>query len=145
MATKTASEKVQPVTTVTAWADADAIEGADLTEKAELVGKPFLISGVWFRTNKETGVEYVTMEAEFENGETFEFQDASGRSGIKQQITEYLTKVGKFPKSDGEIVDIRLVIPRGLRKSTYTVKDERGRDREATTFYLTTSGRRSRA
>lgn len=124
---------------VTQWgSDVDILDGLDLLDKAELVDRPFLIESVWFETGQRA-VEYVYVQGQFEDGTEFTFNDSS--SGVFKQIESYLAKKDHKPEI-GQVVPLRLVIPRGLRFSEYEVKDERGRDKRAKTYYLTTSGKR---
>ena len=124
-----------------AWGQADQLDGLDLVSKDDLIGVPFRIFSVWTHTNKD-GVRFMNAEAEYASGETFAFNDTS-TTGVRAQILEYLAKAGKDGASDGDVVSVNLVALRGLRVSKYTQKDARGRDREAKTFYLTTSGKRA--
>ena len=120
--------------------DVDFIAGADLIDKADLVAKPFLITGVRFEKNARS-VEYVYVEAEYPDGETFEFNDSS-TTGVKQQLTTYLaSKDIAADNSTGEVIPVKLAIPRGLRLSTYEVTDQRGKAKMAKTYYLTGAGR----
>ena len=128
----------------TAWNTSDQLDGLDLVDKAELVGKPFRITGVSFETNQR-GVSYVYVDAEDADGEGFTFNDSS--SGVRAQIVQHLTKTGQDAVIDqpGDVLTLSLVIPRGLRVSEYEVKDERGKAKTARTYYLTTSGKRAAA
>jgi hypothetical protein len=121
--------------------NADFIGGADLLDKAELIGREFLITGVRFQKNSK-GVEYVYVEGESRDGEEFDFNDSS-TSGVKQQITTYLESRGikvSYDRPD-EIHEVNLMIPRGLRVSTYEVVSM-GKPKMAKTYYLTSAGRR---
>lgn len=124
---------------VTPWgSDVEILDGLDLLDKAELVDRPFLIQSVWFETGQRN-IEYVYVQGEFEDGTEFTFNDSS--SGVNKQIESHLA--GKEIKPElGQVVPLRLVIPRGLRFSEYDVRDDRGRDKKAKTYYLTTSGKR---
>jgi hypothetical protein len=127
------------------WAgpDADFIGGADLRDKAELVGVPFKITGVYF-TKNERGIEYAYVEAEDAAGEEFDFNDSS-TTGIRHQLTTYLTLKGVEYAYDGTIYDVNIVAPKGLRVSTYDVTDARNQIKTAKTYYLTSGGRAARA
>ncbi len=121
-----------------AWNDATALEGVDLVAKQELIGVPFLITAVWFETNK-SGVEYSYVEAEHADGTPFTFNDSS--TGVRAQLIEHLERIGKGDaREDGTVLPLRLVVPRGLRVSEFEVTDERRRTKMAKTFYLTTAG-----
>lgn len=125
---------------VTPWgSDVDILDGLELLDKAELVDRPFLIEGVWFETGARA-VEYVYVQGQLENGRQFTFNDSS--SGVFRQIESYLLTKGHKPEI-GQTVPVRLVIPKGLRFSEYEVRDERGREKKAKTYYLTTSGKKT--
>ncbi|WP_333759248.1 hypothetical protein [Streptomyces sp. ISBFB 2968] len=128
----------------TAWGqDVDFIEGADLVDKAELIGKAFLITGIRFERNAR-GVEYAYIEAEDEAGEEFDFNDSS-TSGVKQQLVTYLeSRHTPADFTTGEVHDVKIAVPRGLRVSTYEVQDMRGKTKMAKTYYLTGGGRAAR-
>lgn len=131
------------VSTPEAWGDVDFIEGADLVDKAELVGKSFLITGIRFEKNSR-GIEYVYVEAEDEAGEEFDFNDSS-TSGVKAQLMTYLESRGATVNVEsGEVHDVKIAVPRGLRVSTYEVQDMRGKTKTAKTYYLTGGGRAAR-
>lgn len=114
----------------------DVIEGFDPIDKAELVGKPFGVTGVRFRTN-ERSIAFAEVEIVTADGEPAAFQDAS--TGVRDQLANYLSSKGLAISP--EWADVRLFVPRGLRVSTYDVTDDRGRDKQAKTYYLTTMGR----
>jgi hypothetical protein len=125
---------------VTPWGrDVEILDGVQIRDKAELVERPFLIETVWFETSTRA-IEYVYCQAQFENGESFTFNDSS--SGVYRQIESYLASKGHKPEI-GQEVPVRLVIPEGLRVSEYDVRDDRGRDKKAKTYYLTTSGKKA--
>lgn len=128
--------------TSTAWGTGtEELQGLDLVDKAELVGKPFMITAVWFEQNQRD-VDYVYVEGVHTGGDTFCFNDSS--KGVKVQIEQYLSNKGIAPKPLGEVHEgLKLVIPRGLRVSQFTVLDERGREKQAKTYYLTTNGKRA--
>jgi hypothetical protein len=135
-----ADAKATDIRPATPWGkDVEILDGLNLIDKAELVGKPFLIKEVWFETGTR-GIEYVYANAEFASGEEFSFNDSS--SGIRSQIEQYL-KVKKVDPEVGQTVPLRLVIPNGLRVSNYEVFDERNRPKMTKTYYLTTSGKKA--
>lgn len=124
-------------------ADVEFVGGADLRDKAELVDTEFKITGVRFEKNAR-GVEYVYVEAETRDGEEFDFNDSS-TSGVKQQIITFLEMKGITPEyTSGVVHEVKLLIPHGLRVSTYEVTDLRGKPKMAKTYYLTTGGRATR-
>jgi hypothetical protein len=120
------------------WADgADELDGVALLDKAELVGVPFLITGLWFQPGAND-VNYVYVEGVTKEGEEFTINDSS--TGIRAQLTEYLGRSGRLPEA-GETVALRLLVSNGLRVSEYDVMDK-GRTKKSRTHYLTTSGKR---
>lgn len=124
---------------VTPWgSNVDILDGLDLLDKSELLDRPFLIESVWFEVGQRS-VEYVYVQGQFEDGTEFTFNDSS--SGVYKQIESYLALKETKPEL-GQVVPIRLVIPSGLRVSEYEVRDDRGREKKAKTYYLTTSGKR---
>jgi hypothetical protein len=117
----------------------DVIEGFEPIDKAELVGRPFGITGVRFREN-ERKVTFAEIEIIDVNGQPGAFQDSS-TTGARDQLARYLTDKG-IPLSS-EWTDVRLFVPRGLRVSEYDAPvDDSGKVRKAKTYYLTTEGRK---
>lgn len=127
-----------------AWAGSDAefIGGADLRDKTELIGLPFRITGVFF-TRNEKGIEYANVEATDKDGEEFDFIDSS-TTGIKHQLSTFLSLKGVTPAFNGDVYDVNIVCPKGLRVSEYEVQDMRGNTKLAKTYYLTSGGRAAR-
>lgn len=127
------------------WQDAETLEGYDFEDKANLVGEPFLITDVEFYTN-DKGVAMVNVDAEKADGAQFRFNDSS--TGVYAQLREHLGKrVGDI--EDGTVFPMRLVVPKGLRVSTYgldkqnnivDVNDTRA-VKKPRTYYLTTGGK----
>lgn len=114
------------------------LEGYDILDKAELIGVEFVITGVWFQTGAR-GVGYAYMNGVKRDGSKFTFNDSS--SGIKAQITEMISKLGKtVDYESGEVHEVLIHIPRGVRLSEYEIKDVNNKDRKARTYYLTTGG-----
>ena len=122
----------------TAFQGFETIEGFDPIDKATLVGQPFGITGVRFRTN-ERQVVFAEVEIVTATGEQFGLNDSS--TGIRQQLSDYMAGKGLTVSGNTDWQDIKLFVPRGLRVSEYTVQDERGKDKTAKTYYLTTVGR----
>lgn len=121
-----------------AFNDFDVLEGFEPTDKAELVGVPFGITAVRYRTN-ESHVQFVDVEIVNADGEEKTFSDSS--SGVRDQLTQYLH--GKGLQTGGTIdwQEIKLFVPNGLRCSNYEVKVE-GQTKAAKTYYLTLKGRK---
>lgn len=117
--------------------EAAVLDGLEIADKAELIGSPLIITSVWFKTNVRD-VEYVYVAAVTETGDEITFNDSS--SGVKAQLSEYLTALGKTI-TQGEIFDgLALLIPKGLRVSVFDVQVA-GKTKQAKTYYLTTSGK----
>lgn len=142
------AQKNAPAAIPAIWGDVDdavMLDGQDLIEKDSLIGKPFLITAI--RNHMGAGdVLYAQFEATFDQdpdaGERFMFQD-SGK-GIRTQVNDYFTKVGVKLDVLEEWHDCRIVCPKGVRVSDHKQEDERGRKVDVRSYYLTTSGRRSR-
>lgn len=125
----------------TAWNKAQKVSIIERRDKAELIGKPFLITAVELNVkDNDSGVyETVRVMAEDVNGVVFEFTDAS--TGVKVQLIEHLEALGYADKLQlaGEEFTVKggLVIDGGLRVSNY--KNANGSP--ARTFYLVSSGK----
>ena len=145
MVTKTKPE-ANGVTVPTDWhdgTDAVVLEGVSLVDKASLKGKPFLITGIRNHVGNQD-VLYAQIEfthGTYADGERLMFQD-SGK-GIRDQVGAFLTTLGKVDVLE-EWVDCKVICPQGLRVSPHVQKDDRGRDVNVESWYLTTSGRRNR-
>lgn len=128
-------------------AGADYVEGYRLATCAELVGKPFVITGVRFNPGVGASGFFVSCEAVTADNEPVIFND--GSTGIYRQIVAYLTGKGEVDPGPGEEsgpsgtcrwdnpltkwvspknadkvakdngFPVRLVAPRGLRVSEY--------------------------
>lgn len=124
-------------------ANAEVLDELQILDKAELVGKPFIIETVMVYTN-DRNIEHMDVDIRVENGETFTFKDSSS-TGVKHQILGALAGKG-VELTAGELYDFPVPIfcPEGLRVSHYEVEDHRGAKKMARTFYLTTSGKRKR-
>lgn len=122
-------------------AAAEAINELEYTDKAELVGRTFVITHVVFITKSHPRVE---LDVIFPGDEEATFTDTSS-TGVKAQIERLLEARGITPVQ-GELIELNppILAPRGLRVSTYDVPDPRNpkATRKARTYYLTTSGTR---
>lgn len=135
-----------------AWGDEpiDDFNGHNLTEKTALIGVPFLIIGAEVQrtertdpltgeTNTYDGVYVYALDV---NGTEFEFYDTSD-TGVRGQVQGMITEKGGDPAPGAGFQKLRVKIMGGLRPSTFSVRDkETGKKREATTWYLTASGRK---
>lgn len=142
MASKTTTPATDTVASEIDWDGANAVvlDGADIVDKSEMVGVPFLITAV---KNSVNSRQIVTMfvEATPKDGDPVTFTDSSS-TGVREQIQKYLVSTGQGDVLD-EWIDVRIVAPKGLRVSKYTAQDSRGKDVPAKTYYITTSGRRA--
>lgn len=121
------------------WANAETLQGIDHTEKSELVGVPFRLFNVSFRTNA-SGNHLAEVDGERADGSTFRFTDFSS-TGVRQQLMDYLVLSKNIEPTDGELFEIDLVFIRGLRISNFERMDPRsGKLQKVATFYLTLSG-----
>ncbi len=132
------------------WDDAEEFHGLDVRDKSTLIGVPFLITAVWFHTNRNADPEihYVNIDAEDATGAPFTFNDSSS-TGIRKQIMDRLKETGRdhVIDAEGEILPLRMVIRNGLRVSEFdvmVVNPESGRRerRRANVYHLTLSGQR---
>ena len=121
-------------------ATADTFDGIDITDKATLVGVPFIVTKVWFETGSRN-VEYVYLDVALRDGSMVTINDSS-TTGVKSQMREYLGNLGKNP-ANGDVTDVTLYIPGGLRKNEYEVTDDSGKKKVARTYYMTRSGVRA--
>lgn len=113
----------------------DTLTGIDLVDKHELINKPFLITQIQFVENARN-VEYVYVDCLDETGNAFRFVDSSS-TGIRQQLVEHVTTLGKAGIVDsGEVFPVRLAMWRGLRVSAYKAPDGKGKMVDAKTYYL---------
>jgi len=128
-------------TTVPAqFAEFDQLEGLDPVNKATLVGTPFGITAVRFRTN-DRSVVFAEAEIVSASGDLLGLSDSS--TGIRDQLSAYLLNtLGIQPSGELPWTEVKLYVPRGLRVSVYDV-EVNGQTRQAKTYYLTTRGRAS--
>jgi hypothetical protein len=129
-----------------AWGEADVeiFAGHDLTDKKELVGVPFLITGIEIERNDERGYDIAYVYAMDANGTEFEFADTS-TTGVKTQLQAYLVEKGLNPAPGGGVQPVRLALVKGLRVSEFKVDDEQtGKKRDASVYYLTAGARKTR-
>jgi len=141
-----ANSKVQDKTPAPAtWDDAETLTGMDVEEKANLIAVPHLITGYKFTYNEKRRISYVWCEYELTpGGERKVYTDASA-TGVRFKMEELHD--AKHPGEPFELdkwYDIRLLVPRGLRRSEFDAKDDRGRDVKGQAFYLTTPGNGTR-
>lgn len=128
------------------WDSADVLDGLDVLDKAELIDVPFLITGVYTKTNAR-GIHFVWVDGQFRDGRPFTFNDSSS-TGVRAQILDYLDKKGLSLTSDEDYAEIRLRAPNGLRLSEYdsdvVINGQviPGRKQRSKTYYLTVSGKR---
>lgn len=132
--------------------EAAVVEGYALADKKDLLGLPFIITGVTFRyarvNDKKEAVDYVSLEAVTMHNAAIVLND--GSTGVRRQVVQYLQSLGAIDEgvdadavvaTDPETpIEFDLVnasdlhplrCPRGLRKSDY--ENEFG---AATTYYL---------
>jgi hypothetical protein len=133
------------------WQNDAVLDGLDLIDKNEIVGETFRIIGCRFENNKDN-VSLCYIDGERTDGTQFTFQDSSS-TGVRHQVVTYLKMHELDAGIDtGEYIEFRLVAPKGLRVSRYDApvrgangQPIPGKTRPASTFYLTTNGRRGGA
>jgi hypothetical protein len=122
----------------TTWDDAETLTGLDVEDKPNLVGVPHLITGYKFTYNEGRKISYVWCEYELTpGGERKNYNDSSA-TGVRFAMEEFHN--AKNPGKPFELetwYDTRLLVPKGLRRSEFDTKDERGRDVKGFAFYLT--------
>lgn len=137
---KTAAAAPERETVQWGTQQAEVLAGADLKDKAELIGTEFAVTGFKFTHNLAQNISYVYVEFEFKpNGERFQFNDSS--TGVRQQIETYASERGLMTGELDVWKDCLIVCPKGLRVSRYDVDTPRG-PRESKTYYLTGLGKR---
>lgn len=148
-AAQKAAEAAQAVTTdaaiPAAWGDEpiDEFNGHNLTDKADLIGVPFLIIGTEIERTDGKDYDVAYVYALDTNGTEFEFSDTSS-TGVRAQVQGMLAEKGLPPHAGAGFQALRVKIMGGLRPSEFSVvDDETGKKRKATTYYLTASGRKA--
>lgn len=142
MATPKNTAAALPEPKFEAWGSgqAEVMAGTDLVDKAALEGTQFCMTGFKFTTNKD-GISFVYVEGEYEpGGERFMFNDAS--TGIRQQVEAYFAGKSITPELE-KWYDVEILAPKGLRVSHYKALNGRGKEVDAKTYYITTSGTRN--
>lgn len=117
------------------------VDGADLIDKALLVGEPFEITALCFKRGAG-GIEYVFCDALLSDGRTVSFSDSSTK-GIRFQLAEmWLKRTGEDPTypTDETWNDVRIACRKGLRVSEFEVE---GQKKKGRTYYLAANGRRA--
>ena len=148
---------------------AEIAVGTDLKDKDDLIGVPFAITAIYFRPSDQSEREYVSVEATTKEGEKVVFNDGGGgirekladwavdkeildadaTENREGPIVEYVGQDHPnyvevtFGEDGGATLAILLPRPlvctRGLRKSSYKAKGEKGKAgyRPAgTTYYI---------
>ena len=103
-------------------------------DKRRLVGVPFVILEWRFNDSDMSDLPFVSATAVTQTGEKVIIND--GSTGVRDQllrITKRRLERGHPTPAAG------LMVPKGLTESNYTFTDADGKDRPATTFYLSES------
>lgn len=127
-----------------AWGDEpiEEFNGHNLTDKADLIGVPFLIIGAEIERTDGKDYDVAYVYALDTNGTEFEFSDTSS-TGVRFQIQTMLAEKGLNPAAGGGFQKLRTVIRQGLRSSEFSVTDEEtGKKRKAVSYYLSAAGRK---
>lgn len=126
-----------------AWGDMAGVEsfgGHNPTDKADLIGVPFLVIGAEFEKNENRDYDVAWIYALDVNGTEFEFSDAS--TGVRETIRDEFEKREKPATPETGYLAFRMLAPRGLRVSEFTAVDQAtGKKRAAQTYYFAGSGR----
>jgi hypothetical protein len=141
------AEAAQAVTTdlPAAWGDEpiEEFNGHNLTDKADLIGVPFLIIGVEIERTDGKDYDVAYVYALDTNGTEFEFSDTS-TTGVRAQIQAMLVEKDLPPHAGAGFQKLRTVIRQGLRSSEFSVTDEEtGKKRKAVSYYLSAAGRKT--
>jgi hypothetical protein len=121
----------------------ETFAGHDLTEKKELVGVPFLITGVEIERNEERGYDIAYVYAIDVNGTEFEFSDTSN-TGVRTQVQAYMAEKGIDPAPGAGHKPFRLAVMKGLRVSEWkAVNEETGKNETRSVYYLTAGVRKT--
>jgi hypothetical protein len=127
-----------------AWGDEpmDEFNGHNLTDKADLIGVPFLIIGAEIERTEGKDYDVAYVYALDTHGTEFEFSDTSS-TGVRFQIQTMMAEKGLPAHAGAGFQKLRTVIRQGLRSSEFTVTDdESGKKRKATSYYLSAAGRK---
>lgn len=120
----------------------DEFYGHNLTDKADLVGVPFLVIGAEIERREGNDYDGAYVYALDTNGVEFEFYDSS-TTGVCAQIQAMLAEKGLPPHAGEGFQKLRTVIRGGLRASDFTVPDaETGKKVKVVSYYLSAAGRK---
>ena len=138
--------QVLPANLPAAWGTEDIEEfaGRNLTDKAVLIGVPFLIIGAEIERNERRQYDVCYVTALNANGDEIEFSDTS-TTGIKVEVQAMLAERGLNPAPGGGFQQMspRVAVMAGLRVSPFEFLDEEsGRKTKAKVYYLTGNGRK---
>lgn len=136
MVTKTNTAPALP-----SWDDTEDLAGVSVTDKDELVGKPFRVTAVK-QTYAVAGYPQVWVEVDFPDGTAAQFMDSSATQGVRAEVEEILNNTGKVAELD-EWVPLVFKCPQGLRVSRYEKEDQRGKLQPSRSYYFTRSGVRA--
>lgn len=100
-------------------------------DKRRLCGVPFLILEWKFNDSDMSDLPFASATIVTQSGEKLILND--GGSGIRDQLMRVAAKRGPGAALTG------LLVPKGLAESNYMYTDESGKERPATTFYLSES------
>lgn len=120
--------------------DVKSFGGHNPTDKADLIGEPFLVIGAEFEKNENRDYDVVWVYALDSNGTEFEFSDAG--SGVRETIRAEFESREKPATPDTGFFAFRMLAPRGLRVSEFKARNpETGKMQAASTYYFAGSGR----
>lgn len=141
MATSKVKADVQTTIPASWGAEGEDFQGRKVTDKATLVGTPFMIIG--YEVIRSGNGRYDTMfvSALDTEGNEFEFSDSSN-SGVKADIQKLAVEKGLDPAAGGGWISYKLRCWDGLRVNVRDVEDEdTGKVRkDVATYYLAGRG-----
>lgn len=121
--------------------EVEVLTGLNIVDKATLVDKPFIITGVRVMETKPNDdgeiFEYVQVEAKISKTEKVTFQDSS--TGVKAALITLLKDRFNWNGEMNEWYDFKFGCPQGLRVSPFK-KNVKGHMVDSQTYHLTFSG-----
>jgi hypothetical protein len=118
-----------PVESIDAYGD-----GAQMAEKANLIGVPMLLTS-WSFAESDYDKESVFVIVKAITDQDVKVIFVDGSTGIRAQLWN-ITEERSANGVEGDAAYSGLICPRGLRVSEYTYTDDKGKSIPASTYYL---------